>query len=329
MSKKSILITGAAGFIGSNLSIKLSARNENEDLYLLDRDAVKLKVLEEDMLSLGERSSYFLHNDISDASVLHQIEEGKYDVVVHLAAVPRVAYSVEQPSETFWENTQKAVQIFEACLKGESRVVFASSSSVYGDGVQLPTVENSILTPKSPYALQKMAAEKAATMLSVLRGLDAVSLRFFNVYGPRQYADNAYATVISAWMSACSQGSKLRLDGDGSQSRDFCYVDDVCRAISLCIYREDKWNGEAFNVAQGNSHDLKWLLEWFVKEFDLDMSKDALMAPSRLGDVHKTLADMSYTKRVLGFEPSWPLERGLRETVSWWRKKPSQKDIQH
>lgn len=325
MNNKKILITGAAGFIGSNLSLKFCSSYADCKFSILDRNGEKLQVLNKDLEKMSLPNYEILHNDISDANVLYDIEKGKFDIVIHLAAVPRVAYSVEEPSETFWENCQKAIQVFEACLKGGTRVVFASSSSVYGDGVCLPTKEQSNLFPRSPYALQKMCAEKAATMLASLRGLDAVSLRFFNVYGPRQTADNAYATVISAWMSACANNSPLRLDGDGSQSRDFCYVDDVCSAIELCTVRADRWSGEVFNVAQGESHDLRWVLDWFVNRFNLDLSKDILMAPPRIGDVKKTLADMENARNNLGFIPAWPLERGLEATLAWWQNAKIQK----
>lgn len=322
MKNKSILITGAAGFIGSNLSLKL-ALETSDSLHLLDRDEEKMNVLYNDVYKIRGSNIFYLKNDVSDASILGKIENGDYDVVVHLAAVPRVAFSVERPSETFWENCQKAVQIFESCLKSKTRVVFASSSSVYGDNVSLPTCESERLKPKSPYALQKMAAEKCATMMSDLSGLDAVSLRFFNVYGPRQYADNAYATVISAWMSACFNGQKLRLDGDGLQERDFCYVDDVCNALKICVYKEGSWRGQAYNVAQGDCHDLNWVLDWFVNKFNLDLSKDVVYAPTRVGDVRKTLANMDLSLSELSFKPSWPLQKGLEATFEWWKKKKS------
>lgn len=319
MKNKSILITGSSGFIGSNLALKLASETSDK-LYLLDRDEDKMDVLFNDVTKIRSDDISYLRNDTADAAILNRIENGNYDIVVHLAAVPRVAFSVEYPSETFWENCQKAVQIFESCLKSNTRVVFASSSSVYGDNVSLPTCEDERLGPKSPYALQKLAAEKCATMMSTISGLDAVSLRFFNVYGPRQYADNAYATVISAWMSACFNGQKLRLDGDGKQERDFCYVDDVCSALKICIYKDEKWKGQAYNVAQGDCHDLNWVLNWFVNKFNLDVSKDIVHAPTRLGDVRKTLANMDLSRSELLFTPSWPLQKGLEATFEWWRK---------
>lgn len=224
------LITGGCGFIGSNLTIACSKLGWKIDVA--DWDDARLTEWVE-----GATHTHFMISDYSDEAILDRVRDGAYDVILHLAAVPRVSYSVEHPSLTTDENVGKMVRLLEAASGNCRRFVFSSSSSVYGGAEQLPTPETAPTNPQSPYALQKLVGEQYLRMFNKLYDLDCVSLRYFNVFGPRQYGDNAYATVISAWLQAVRDGTPLRLDGTGEQSRDFCTTGDTMVLMSDMTYK--------------------------------------------------------------------------------------------
>ena len=258
MSRRA-LVTGGCGFIGSNLvkelinqgwTVDVVDNMSNGDIELIkgvrdlrvlpnasflhaykqqeaERTNDKILVIEDDFCSLG---------------MLMHINDENYDVVFHQAAVPRVSYSVENPAETTHENISKTVALFEACIGAVDRVVFASSSSVYGGADTLPTKETQEKSPKSPYAWQKSAIEDFSQIVSGLYDLDVVCLRYFNVFGPGQYGDSPYSTAVSAWCHAAKNGTPCRSDGDGTQSRDLCYVDNVVNANILAATRKNNFS---------------------------------------------------------------------------------------
>ena len=315
-----ILITGGAGFIGTNLAIQMS-KCGYKNVCVVDYDSDHCQYLRNTATEEGVADLIsVLCEDYSDSSVLDKINGGAYDQIVHLAAVPRVSYSVEHPSETTRENIYKLSTLLEAASGSCDRVVFASSSSVYGGSENLPTSETEELSPQSPYALQKKVGEEMCKLSSSLYGLDTVCLRFFNVFGPHQFGDSPYSTVISAWCHAIAEGSQLRLDGTGEVSRDFCYVSNVCDLIIKCIESCKRYDAECFNVACGNKNSLLEILTYLKAEYNI--GEDRMnYAPPRAGDVMHTCADMSkaYSEFGINKEDQVSFWDGLKETEKWWK----------
>ena len=305
-----VLITGGAGFIGQNLSIYM--RDSDLDFVVVDRSRKNVNSLIE---QFGNDEDIFCM-DTSDA--LEWIEDGRFDVVIHLSAVPRVPYSIEHPVETTKENIVKTVELLDACVKGKvKRFVFASSSSVYGNSEILPVTEDLPLNPISPYALQKKTAEDFCSLYSSLYDLDTVCLRFFTVYGPLQTGDNPYATVICAWLDAVKNKTELKLFGDGSQSRDFCYIDNIVDAIIKSTYYEGEFMGESFNVSCGETTSCVDILDWFINRYRLDKSCYAKY-PFRPGDVRCTYGSIDKIKEVLNYSPKIDIWKGLEMTAKWY-----------
>ena len=191
-------------------------------------------------------------SDFASVNVLTKVKSGVYDSVFHLAAIPRVSYSVEHPLETHETNVNKTLHLMDACVGNVKRFVFASSSSVYGGADILPTPETHPKNPKSPYALQKSIIEDYLKVYSLLYGLESIALRFFNVFGPNQLGHSPYSTAVSAWLTAIKNGKSMRSDGDGSQSRDLCYVDNVVDVCIRASQHEKNLGAEVFNVACGD-----------------------------------------------------------------------------
>ena len=229
--------------------------------------------------------------------------------------MPRVSFSVEYPAETTEANLNKTIKLFDAARFGKARVVFSSSSSVYGGAEVMPTPESHAKDPKSPYAWQKSAAEDAAKLFcSLYSDSDIVSLRYFNVFGPGQYGDSPYSTAVSAWCHATKNGLTCRSDGDGTQSRDMCYVDNVVDANILAAEKKERWTGQCFNVACNDSVTNNDILTYFIDNFGSKVRS----APWRPGDVMHTRADVSKAKDELGYEPKVRFWEGLERTVKWW-----------
>ena len=222
---------------------------------------------------------------------------------------------MKNPTASTETNLFKTVALFSVAVGKVDRVVFSSSSAVYGDQKSIPTPEDAPKNPNSPYGLQKLQCEQYAKMFSDLYDLDVVCLRYFNVYGPRQAGDSPYSTAISSWCNRIHTGAPLRSDGDGSQTRDLVFVDDVADAnISAANYTH-KFEGECFNIASGTSYSNNEILDKFKDRFgDVEITH----APWRKGDVMHTSARISGSKFVLGFEAKTSLEEGLRQTWHWW-----------
>lgn len=305
-----ILITGGAGFIGSNL-VKNLLETTNHEIMVVDRDQNNIQQLKQFTKNLRdyklEQSDYF---DCCDFLLINN----KFDAVVHLAAVPRVGYSVMYPDVTTYENVYKMSKLLTSCQNRITKFVFASSSSVYGGANILPTPETHSLHPRSPYALQKQIGEQYCQLFSQLYNLDTVCLRFFNVFGPEQYVNSPYATVIANWCHAISKNESILLDGDGTQTRDFCYVDNIIQAIKIVLESNKKFNGDVFNVGNQEQTSLNQILNYFKQRglnYTIDYKKP------RIGDVHHTKADISKIKQI-GYNPSVNFWSGLEKTIKWW-----------
>ncbi len=314
-------VTGGCGFIGSHLVDALLEKGDT--VYVVDDlssgDPANLTIQLDDSTSVGRpvkrgngtliyRFDDFVSGESTD--LLYQIAP---DTVFHLAARPRVAYSVEHPAETNDINVQKSVKLLEAVrsLK-KTRFVFSSSSSVYGGADVLPTPASHPKNPKSPYALQKSIIEDYCTLFSSLYGIETISLRYFNVFGPRAKGNGAYATAVSAWISAIKEGRPLRSDGDGSQSRDMCHVANVVQANLLAASTPMKLCGQRYNVACDFSVTNKQILD-YLRSVCPDI--DVIDAPWRPGDVMHTRADISETKRDLSYDPKVDFWSGLTSLV--------------
>lgn len=312
------LITGGAGFIGTNLCNYII--KNVPDMYITVVDNNKDSC---DQLRSMFQNIEILNMDFTNDYVLDEVKKGKYSGVFHLAAVPRVAFSVDYPLVSHEENLTKTLTLAKACCENiKVPFIFASSSSIYGDIKEYPTPETAEKNPKSPYALQKYACELYLKQFNKFYGLPCSFLRFFNVFGPHQVASNAYATVVCAWATAISKEEKIRFDGDGTQSRDFCYVEDVCQAMVLAMANKSAHNAEAFNIAQGDTTELNEVFELFKTEYNIK-EKNIVRAPERAGDVKKTHANIDKAKMFLGYDPKWPFVKGLANTFQWWEQRKS------
>ncbi len=309
------VVTGSNGFIGYNLCQELKKLNWN--------------VVGIDDLSSGLPENTvpgFTYHRIkvqNKPAIEDLLRAFRPDVIFHLAAAPRVSYSVENPWLTAEANVMGTLSLLEALVKSglnkSTRFVNSSSSAVYGGADRLPTPEDYPCQPRSPYALQKLQAEEWVRLFVNLYGLDALTLRYFNVFGPHSLFGGAYSTVLSAWLYHLYVNPNYEpfLEGDGLQTRDFCFVDNVVQANIQAATRVQSFQGQAFNIAQGQAHDLlhcHQLLEALAgKSFVL------ACRPPRLGDVRHSLADISAARRELNYEPSQDFSAQLRITAHWYQ----------
>jgi len=307
---KTALVTGGCGFIGSNLVAKLLELNWNVDVVDdLSNGHIKYlpkKIVDKDKLWVS---------DFSDKVILDTIQSGKYDYVFHLAANPRVSYSVEHPFETNDTNVTKTLRLIDACRGNITRFVFASSSAVYGQVDELPTCESSKTEPESPYGLQKLLIEQYLKLYGKLYGFDSACMRFFNVFGKHQLGGSPYSTAVSAWLTAIMKDESMRSDGDGSQTRDMCHVDNVVDACIKAAEFEGNLRAETFNVACGASFSNKEILDYLLSKFP---GSKYHSAPWRPGDVMHTLANVEKSKRIIGYEPLVNFWQGLDATIDWY-----------
>jgi nucleoside-diphosphate-sugar epimerase len=307
---KTVLITGAAGFIGSNLSKHLAGIGWN--VVGVDN----LRSGRESNIDNIKNNFLFYNANILDDNKMNEIFKNHSNIeqIIHLAAIPRVSYSVENPLETNDTNVTGTLKILDLARKYYiKKVIFASSSSVYGGSKILPTPESITLAPKSPYALQKMIGEEYCKMYSYFYGLDTVSMRFFNIFGPNQYGDSPYASVISAFCQSIKDSKSPIIYGDGSFFRDFTYIDNVVDFIVKASNHSKPLNGEVFNVGCGKKTSINDLVKMMnalpPKHFE-----------ERVGDVPCSQADISKAKEILGYTPLVDIEDGLKETINWYIK---------
>jgi len=308
---KRILITGAAGFIGSNLSDKLLELNA-EVVGLDNFYNGKRENLEEASKS---RNFTLYRGDIRDLNFLLDIMKD-IDIVYHLAAFTSVPQSVQMPNLCNDVNVNGTLNILNAALKRDvQKVIFDTSSAVFGDLPGLPKKEDSRKNPISPYAVTKLAGECYMEVYHHVYGLDTTSIRYFNVFGPRQ-RDSPYSGVIAIWLGRIVQDQDLTIFGDGKQSRDFTYVKDVVKANILAALK--KTPGETFNAGAGNPillNDLASLMLKLTGKTHLKITH----AEPRPGDILHSYADISKAKNVLNFEPEYDQEKGLRDYITWYK----------
>ena len=302
------LVTGGAGFIGSNLADRLLA--EGNDVRVLDNLSTGFA---ENVPGAAE----LLEGDIRDEGAVRAAVDG-VDVVFHQAAHRAVLQSVQDPLSTDLANTHGTLLVLKAAQDaGVRRVVAASSSSVYGGAEQLPTPESAPLLPRSPYAVSKLAGEHYCRVWAELFGLETVALRYFNVYGPRQRPDSAYAAVIPLFTRALRTGERPIVHGDGGQSRSFAYIDDVVTAnLAAATAPAEACTGKAYNIGGHRRSTLLELLEELGSIMGVGVDPEHT-AP-RAGDIRHSFADIAAAGRDLGWQPKVDLRDGLRRTVEWF-----------
>jgi len=303
------LVTGGAGFIGSHLAEELVRRGE------------RVRVV--DSLITGKRENLahqpqveFIEGDLAEPGVAARAMSG-VDYVLHQAAIPSVPRSVEDPVTSNRANVDATLNVLVAARDAKvKRVVYAGSSSAYGNAATLPKVETMPPAPLSPYALQKLVAEQYCQMFTRLYGLETVTTRYFNVFGPRQDPSSPYSGVISVFISALCQGRGPTIYGDGEQTRDFTYVANVVDGV-LRACQASGASGETINVATGGRISLNQLFEVVRDLVGADVS--AKYGDVRAGDVRDSQADIAKARRILNYEPSVSFEEGLKRTVAWYR----------
>ena len=298
-TEQSILVTGGAGFIGSHIADTLV---DDNDVTILDD------------LSTGDpgnipESAELIEADIRDTDTLREATAG-IDLVFHEAAVVSVNQSVEEPRVSHETNVDATLELLELARERDFRIVLASSCAIYGQPETVPIPETETPDPASPYGLDKLTLDHYARLYHDLYGVEAVPLRYFNVYGPRQSAGD-YSGVISIFLQQALDGEPITVHGDGSQTRDFVHVSDVVRANLLAATTDHV--GEAFNVGTGSRTTIRELAETIRDAADSE--SEIVHTDPREGDIEHSCADLEKTRDLLGFEPEVDLESGLRELV--------------
>jgi nucleoside-diphosphate-sugar epimerase len=306
------LITGGAGFIGSSIAEALLSKGES--VRILDDFSSGRR---ENLRDLPGKHELF-EGTIVDSAVVERAMRG-VEVVFHQAAIPSVVRSVENPQATMLAGVQGTTVVLDAAHRaGVKRVVFAASSSAYGDTPTLPKVETMVPQPLSPYAVSKLACEHLMRVFSELHGLETVSLRYFNVFGPRQDPKSEYAAVVPKFVTAALRGERPVVFGDGEQTRDFCFIDNAVRANVLAATTSRKLGGEVVNVACGVRTSLNQLLSYVGELTGSNLEPE--YRPTRPGDVRDSLADVTAAREVLGYTPAVDVREGLRRTIETFRK---------
>ena len=291
------LVTGGAGFIGSNLVERLIKDGHNVAIV--------------DNLSTGKRENLhkdaeFFEFDISDLDAIKPAFVDR-DVVFHIAALPRLTRSIEDPASTFKSNVTGTLNVLLAARDtGAKRLVYSASSSAYGFQEKLPLSEDMPAKPVNPYGLSKYIGEELCAQFTNFYGFDTISLRYFNVYGPHMDIEGEYSTVIGKFLRLKSEGKPLTIVGDGKQTRDFTNVRDVVEANVLAS-QIDNGNGEVINIGAGNNHS--------VQEIADIVGGEQVYVPERPGEVKDTLADISKAKKILGWEPKISLKEGINQLM--------------
>jgi UDP-N-acetylglucosamine 4-epimerase len=312
-----ILVTGGAGFIGSNLVEKLLQDNRVTLVRVLDNLATgSLKNIE---AFNADPKFEFLEGDIRNYDTCLEACD-TIDLVTHQAALGSVPRSIADPLTTNEVNITGTLNVFTAAKEKKiKRVVYAASSSTYGDHPGLPKVEDKIGNPISPYAVTKYVMELYARVYASLYNMQFIGLRYFNIFGPRQNPMGAYAAVIPLFAKALIENKPPLINGDGSHSRDFTYVDNAVQANILSLFtKNDSAINQVYNIACGHQTSLLELFNQLKKEAKSDLQP--IHGPERTGVVKHSLADISKAEKLLGYSPAVSIEEGLRMTYRWYRK---------
>jgi UDP-N-acetylglucosamine/UDP-N-acetylgalactosamine 4-epimerase len=316
-----VLVTGGAGFIGSNL-VESLLQSENYVICLDNFSTGKKKNIKEFM---DHPSFKLIEGDIRDYNVCRQASEG-IDYVLHQAALGSVPRSIKDPVTTTDVNIGGFVKIlFAAKEAGVKRFIYAASSSTYGDHPDLPKVEEKIGTPLSPYAITKYANELFAANFAKTYGIEVIGLRYFNVFGQRQDPDGAYAAVIPKFVKMLFNHEAPVINGNGSISRDFTYIDNVVQANHLAaIVKDHSAVNQVYNVAHGERttlNELFLIIQKIAGRSDRDILKiSPVYGPDREGDIHHSQASIEKARKLLGYSPSRNVSEGLEEAIEWFRK---------
>lgn len=307
-----VLVTGGAGFIGGHLIDALLAQN------------AEVRVI--DNFSTGRRENIdrvrnridFIEADICDPEAIARAVHG-VELVFHEAAIPSVSRSVADPVASNQANVGGTVSVLNAArLAGVRKLVYAASSSAYGDTPTLPKIETMTPRPMSPYAISKLAGEQYVTVFGKLYGFETVSLRYFNVFGPRQDPKSEYAAVIPRFVTTILAGQRPVIFGDGEQTRDFCFIENTVSANLLAA--KATTHGEVVNVACGARVSLNALIKLINEELGTDVKPE--YAAGRPGDVRDSLADITAAQKLLGYEVLFDLRAGLKKAIDWYRANP-------
>jgi UDP-glucose 4-epimerase len=307
------LVTGGAGFIGSSIAESLLAKGE------------RVRILDD--FSTGRRSNLealkgdfeLVEGTIVDPEIVTRAMKG-VEVVFHEAAIPSVARSVENPQASVLANVMGTTVVLDAARHAKvRRLVFAASSSAYGDTPTLPKVETMVPAPLSPYAVAKLTGEHLLEVFSKLYGIETLSLRYFNVFGPRQDPTSQYAAVIPNFITAALERTRPTVYGDGEQTRDFCYIDNTVAANLLAASTSNKLSGEVVNIACGERISLNQLLSHISEESGFKL--DPEYVKGRAGDVRDSLASIDKARALIGYEPKVKAREGLRRTFAAFKAK--------
>lgn len=304
------LVTGGAGFIGSNICRRLVA--EGCFVRVVDNLLTGKRSNLEDMIDKID----FVEGDMGDEAVAQAVMKD-VDVVLHEGALPSVPRSVDEPELTHKHCVDATFTLLMAARDaGVKRFVYAASSSAYGDTPTLPKVETMPTSPLSPYAVGKLVGEYYCSVFAKVFGLETISLRYFNVFGPYQDPTSQYAAAIPAFVTAILKDEPPTIYGDGEQSRDFTYIDNVVQA-NLCAARAKKTNGEVVNIACAEKVTVNEIID-LINEM-VGKNVKPIYAPARAGDVKHSLADITAARELIGFEPVVLFRDGLEKAITWYR----------
>jgi UDP-N-acetylglucosamine/UDP-N-acetyl-alpha-D-glucosaminouronate 4-epimerase len=304
------LVTGGAGFIGSHIVKRLV--DDGAEVRVVDNFSTG----QAERLDALRSSIEFVKGDLAEQATAREIVDG-VDLVIHQAAVPSVQRSVADPVATNRANVTATVNLLEACRDAQvRRIVFAASSSAYGDTEVLPKREDMPANPLSPYALQKLIGEGYCKLYHDLFGLETVCLRYFNVFGPYQDPHSEYSAVIPKFITRLLANQPITIHGDGEQSRDFTFIDNVVEANLLALKAPDA-AGKMCNIGCGEHITLNRLV--MLLEQHLGVNAKVIHAPPKPGDVRHSLADIERAKAILHYRPKITVEEGLRRTIAWYK----------